>query len=90
MNNYIIEFTDLFGGDLNYSFVQRYIVQSVSLKGAVNKFSRFMGMKFKVYVNFNLDSAIYHSVSGATGYTIDYIDVDDLKEYKDHYQVEEI
>lgn len=69
MNKYEIEVTDLYGGELNYSWVKRYEIQAKSVLGAVQKLSRLTGGSHKFVVG-DSDSALYHSVSGQIGVTI--------------------
>lgn len=66
MTKYYIEVTDLFGGEMNYSFVQRYLIDSISIRGAISKLSRHLGLNFRLYSDYGLD-CIYHSTSKATG-----------------------
>lgn len=40
---FIIEVTDTFGGEPNFSWVRRYTVEAKSIKGAINKFAREYG-----------------------------------------------
>lgn len=89
MNTYIVEYTDLFGGDLNYSFIERYIITAKNMRGAINKLSRHLGVNFRGYYVSN-DSSIYHSKSRCTGATIDYADDLYLAEYIDNFSVEYI
>lgn len=41
--NYFIEMTDTFGGESNYSWVNRFLVRSVSMRGAISKVARETG-----------------------------------------------
>jgi hypothetical protein len=62
MKTYYIYLTDLFGGNLNYSFVTKFIVTAKSERGAVQKMSRLTGLNFRHY-----HGDIYHSTSKLTG-----------------------
>jgi hypothetical protein len=42
MQKFFIEVTDTFAGEANYSWVKRYIVNANTMRGAVNKFSRYI------------------------------------------------
>jgi hypothetical protein len=66
MKTYYIYLTDLFGGNLNYSFVTKFIVTAKSGRGAVQKMSRLTGLNFRHY-----HGEIYHSTSKLTGLVFD-------------------
>jgi hypothetical protein len=66
MKTYYIYLTDLFGGDLNYSFVTKFIVTAKSERGAVQKMSRLTGLNFRHYFG-----EIYYSTSKLTGLVFD-------------------
>jgi hypothetical protein len=71
MKTYYIYLTDLFGGDLNYSFVTKFIVAAKSKRGALQKMSRLIGLNFRHY-----SGEIYHSTSKLTGLVFDDVDYD--------------
>lgn len=48
---YFVEMTDTFGGESNYSWVNRFLVQSVSIRGAISKVTRETGY----YARLNYD-----------------------------------
>jgi beta-xylosidase len=66
MKTYYIYLTDLFCGDLNYSFVTRFIVTAKSERGALQKMARLTGLNFRHY-----HGDIYHSTSKLTGLVFD-------------------
>jgi hypothetical protein len=68
-----IEVTDTYGGEANYSWVTRHIVHSRTRLGAVQKFSRISGVKWRKVSDYG-DSARYDSRSGATCFFIDWVD----------------
>ena len=74
-NLYLIEVTDTYGGDANYSWVTRHLIRASSLRGAVNRFSRLSGMSWKCVDDFG-DSRRYDSKSGATCFFIEEWDGD--------------
>lgn len=75
MNTYYFELTDLYCGELNYSWVTRLKVEAKTFKGALIKVSKNTGLNFK---NTGL---YYKSKSGATGlYELEY--------EPDHYWLE--
>lgn len=43
MENYIVEITDTFGGEANYSWVKRYLVKASSFRGAITKVAKKYG-----------------------------------------------
>ena len=45
---YFVEMTDTFGGESNYSWVNRFLVQSVSMRGAISKVTRETGYHARV------------------------------------------
>ncbi len=73
---FYIEYTDLFGGELNYSFVRRFKIQAKTFKGALCKISKHLGINFKIHGDFG-DYFIYHSTSKLYGYTIEEIEPND-------------
>ena len=58
---YFIEVTDTFGGEANYSWVTRHVIRGVSVRGAVNRFSRLSAMHWH-----SVGCDRYDSASGAT------------------------
>lgn len=77
MNTYLIEYTDTFGGDANYSWVRRYKVKAVSQLGAIQKFSRQTGSSMR------FDGMRYNSRSGCTCAFVEL-----WAEYCDHTTIE--
>lgn len=43
MKTFNVEITDTFGGESNYSWVERYTVQAKSMLGAIRQVSRLYG-----------------------------------------------
>ena len=72
---YHIELTDLFGGEMNYGYINRFTIESVSIRGAISKLSKYVGLNFKVYCTSGYD-AIYHSTTKLTGVFIEEFDID--------------
>lgn len=57
---YMVEITDTFSGEANYSWVTHHVISAKSERGAVNRLSRLSG------INWRKDYAErYNSVSGA-------------------------
>jgi hypothetical protein len=42
-SNYVIEITDTFAGEANYSWVKRFIVKASSIQGAITKLAKYQG-----------------------------------------------
>lgn len=71
---YFVEMTDTYDGESNYSWVRRFLVQSVSMRGAVSKVTRETGYHARVnYACGNMarynavGACICYFVSDATG-----------------------
>lgn len=79
MQNYhfYAEFTDLFCGELNYSFVHRFVIFAKSELGASQMLSRELGLNFRKQYGSADDCAIYHSTSKLSGYTLEFFDNND-------------
>jgi len=73
---YYVEVTDLYCGELNYSWIHRYHVKASSKLGAIRKISRLYGLNFRSYSDYDCSSGIYHSTSKLTGVYIDELDTD--------------
>lgn len=69
MNCYEIEITDLYAGELNYSWVRKCNIEAKSIRGAIQKLSRLVGDNHR-FVAGDGDLAVYHSVTSAVGVTI--------------------
>lgn len=80
---YYVEFTDLFCGELNYCFAERYLVEAKDLRQAISKFSKQTGRKgARKQWSQGEDSAVYH-YGKSYGVSIEWIDSDDLSNFKD-------
>lgn len=71
---YFVEMTDTYGGESNYSWVKRFLVQSISMRGAISKVTRETGYHSRVnydcgdMARYNATAAcICYFVSVATG-----------------------
>ena len=76
MTNYYLELTDLFGGELNYSFIKRYTTKAKSMQGAISKLSKITGLNFRADFKASYD-AVYHSTSKLTGVYIEEYELND-------------
>lgn len=65
MTQYMVEITDLFAGEPNYSYVIRHKVKAKSPMGAIRKINRLGGVQFKREFDYG-DWVRYKSKSGAT------------------------
>lgn len=43
MNTYYVELTDTYGGEANYSWVERFLVKAETMRGAMRKITRHTG-----------------------------------------------
>ncbi len=59
---FYFEHTDLFGGECNYCFLNRFAVMATAERGAVNVLSRHIGLSHR------FDGSKYVSRSGCTAY----------------------
>lgn len=68
MNTYYFEMTDLFGGELNYCWLRRYIVNASNLTQAKRKLSKELGIKKSRF------NGLYNKIQGAcvAFYELDY------------------
>jgi hypothetical protein len=66
MKHYHIEVTDLFCGEMNYSFIKRFNTTAKSERGAMQKLSRHTGLNWRKYCD-DGDGAIYHTTSKLSG-----------------------
>jgi len=67
---YFAELTDLFGGELNYSYVHRFKVKASSKRGAIGKLSREIGLHFRTAWDAG-DIRVYHSKSTLSAVTLE-------------------
>lgn len=62
---FLVEVTDTFGGEANYSWVTRHKVRASTMRGAINRVSRDSGMHWHCVDDYG-DQKRYDSASGAT------------------------
>lgn len=62
---YMVEITDTFGGDANYSWVTRHVIRAKSTRGAASALARRSGIYWHKVADYG-DSVRYDSRSGAT------------------------
>jgi len=78
---FYVEVTDLFCGELNYSWINRFHVEAYSSLGAIRKIARHYNLNFRFH-----SEGIYHSTTKLTGVFIEELDTSIAK----NYYVEEI
>lgn len=66
---FLIEVTDLFGGELNYSWVSRFLVHAKNETSAVSMVSRYKGYKVRKYCD-----GIYKSKKLCIGMCVEWVD----------------
>ena len=66
---YFVEMTDTYGGESNYSWVNRFLVQSVSMRGAISKVTRETGHHARVNYDCG-DMARYDATSACICYFV--------------------
>ena len=66
MNTYNVYITDLFCGNLNYSYVTKFKVRANTERGAVHKIAKETGLSFR-----HQYCEIWHSTTRGTGLVID-------------------
>jgi len=65
MKHFLIEITDTFGGEANYSWVTRHKVRAKSARGAITRLNKHSGLRFHRVADYG-DSIRFDSKSGAT------------------------
>ena len=73
---WFIEITDVFGGEANYSWVTRHVIQAKSKLAAIQWLAKDTGL------NWRFDGMRYNSLSGATCAFIDEYDRQSHSEYR--------
>lgn len=78
MKTYYAYLTDLFGGELNYSYVTKLRIKANSKHGALIKISKLVGLNFRDALNRD----IFHSTSQLTGLVFEYeYEIEDIESY---------
>ena len=83
-NHYYIEMTDIFGGEANYCWVNRFIVSASSPRGAMRKVCARTGDKVQCEDRYN-DPQTWDSTIGCIRYFVEGIDDEQVKELQDNY-----
>ena len=81
---YLIQITDTFGDDLNFSWVKRYLVDKDTIKKAVIAVSKHTGRKTRLNWSIGQESARYDVIGNCIAYDVQW--VDDLESIENlHY-----
>ena len=76
---YYAEVTDLFCGELNYSFCHRFKIYAKTELGAINRLARHTGLNFrKQFGSADNNMSVYHSTSKLTGVTLERFDKNEV------------
>ena len=70
---YLIQVTDTFGDDLNFSWVERYIVNKDTIKKAVIAVSKYTGRKTRLKWSIGQDSARYDVIGACIAYDVQWL-----------------
>ena len=73
MQKFYVEMTDTFGGEANYSWVNRFIVNANTFLGAIRKVTRETGYPAKCVMDCG-DSKRYDVPGAAICYFVEYAD----------------
>lgn len=63
--SYFVEVTDTFGGEANYCWVNRYLVNAKSFRGAVRKVAKAEGYSGRVRLDYTTGDSARHNIRGA-------------------------
>ena len=80
-NQFFVEMTDTFGGEANYSWVNRFLVTASSELGAIRKVTTRTGYRARRGVGCG-----WYNVPGACiCYFVEWVDADQAKALQDNY-----
>ena len=71
---YLIQVTDTFGEDLNYSWVERYLIDKDTIKKAVIAVSKYKNCKTRLNWNCGQESARYDVIGANIAYDVQWVD----------------
>jgi len=74
MDKYLVTITDTFGGELNYSWAEHYLVTAKNIRAAVTKVSKYAGRKTRKIWDTNDECGVYQVIGAPIAYDIEYID----------------
>jgi hypothetical protein len=64
-DNYFIELTDTYGGEANYSWVKRFKVSAATMRGAITKASKEIGLQGRLNKQYDDGETVRYNVLGA-------------------------
>jgi hypothetical protein len=62
---YLVEMTDTFGGEANYSWCHRLNVRAISIRGAVRKARKYWGESGRIRKIYDCGDSARYDVTGA-------------------------
>ena len=77
---YFVEMTDTFGGEANYSWVNRFLVNASSFQGAISKVTRETGYKARCTGNYG-DMAQYKANGACIVYFVTWATGEETNQY---------
>ena len=80
MNHYIVEMTDTYGGEANYSWVNRFLVTASSELGAIRKVTTRTGYRAR-----SVGCDRYNVPGACICYFVEWVDADQAKALQDNY-----
>ena len=80
MNHYIVEMTDTYGGESNYSWVNRFLVTASSELGAIRKVTTRTGYRAR-----SVGCDRYNVPGACICYFVEWVDADQAKALQDNY-----
>ena len=78
--DFYCELTDTYGGEANYSWVTRFKVRASTMRGAMLKVGRVVGLNFRCVMD-SSDMRRYDSKSGATCLFVEPFDEENHGQY---------
>ena len=87
MDYFFIEMTDTYGGESNYSWVNRFIVKANTMRGAMCKVSRGVGCHTRKVMDCG-DFRRYDVIGACICFFVNY--VDDVEDLCTMYKVKEL
>jgi len=87
---YYVEMTDTFAGELNYSWVKRFVVKAETLKSCMRKISMETGYNARMQWRIGDEDAMYKVTGACIGYSVEWLNEDDIAEYTKHYTIKHL
>lgn len=83
-SKYLMEITDTFGGEANYSWIRRFMVSANSMRGAVQKLARSEGGGWRKNYG-DSDSARYNLSGACICMFVTWIDAAEVADYPNSF-----